>query len=71
MPRLAFLDFVLRGGRESCLDILEADLRRGGAGPSVGELQGGSDDHPIHRVPFPPSSSEVEEIDGIVTEEEE
>ena len=51
-----FSNFVLCEERDTCLEILEADLRRGSVS-SVGELQGGSDDHPIYRVSFPSSSS--------------
>ena len=47
----AFSRFVLHEEKERCLEILEEDLRRGGR--SVGELQGGTEDHGIYRLSFP------------------
>ncbi|KAL3768405.1 hypothetical protein ACHAW5_000772 [Stephanodiscus triporus] len=58
-----FSNFVLREEADACRGILEADLRRG-SGSSVGELQGGSDDHPIYRVSFPSSSSSSSSSEG-------
>ena len=50
-----FADFVLSEAKESCLDILETDLRFDGG--SVGELQGGNDKYKIYRASFPSSTS--------------
>ena len=49
-----FAEFVLYEAKESCLDILETDLRNGGG--SVGELQGGNEKYKIYRVSFPLST---------------
>ena len=51
-----FADFVLSEAKESCLDILETDLRFDGG--SVGELQGGNDKYKIYRASFPSSTSD-------------
>jgi hypothetical protein len=59
-----FSDFVLSEERDACVELLESDLRRGGRDSSVGELQGGSDVHPIYRVSFPPSTSSTSSVVG-------
>jgi len=55
-----FADFVLSEAKESCLDILETDLRFDGG--SVGELQGGNDKYKIYRALFPSSMSDKNKI---------
>lgn len=52
-----FSFFVLNEEKDQCLEILENDINNGGY--SVGELQGGSENHSIYRVSFP--SEEYEE----------